>query len=152
MKQFTRYIGITGLSNFGVVYPGDICRGAQPDSDGYGTLKLMTTKAVLSLRTHSERELVEAAGLKSIEYPLEAFEYIHRDQFETILNILRNPDNLPLFVHCRQGHDRTGVICAAYRVKVQGWTLEEAEEEMQAYGFNDLWIPLKKSLREFVEK
>jgi hypothetical protein len=55
------------------------------------------------------------------------------------------------YVHCLHGVDRTGFVIAAYRVKVQGWTWEEAYGEMLHLGFHlfpyALWLPsLKKYL------
>lgn len=54
------------------------------------------------------------------------------------------------FVHCKDGVDRTGKFCAAYRMSVQGWTFQLAVGEMLALGFHVYryfwWIP---SLRKF---
>jgi protein tyrosine/serine phosphatase len=62
-----------------------------------------------------------------------------------------NPDNQPVYIHCQLGQDRTGVVIAAYRMRVDGWSLSEAEAEMQSFGFNDLWFKLKKFVREYAE-
>jgi tyrosine-protein phosphatase SIW14 len=51
--------------------------------------------------------------------------------------------------HCALGQDRTGVIVAVYRIEEQGWSLKEAEQEMQDFGFNDMWINLKKLLKNY---
>lgn len=42
----------------------------------------------------------------------------------------------PLYVHCHQGVDRTGIVIAAYRVWVQKWTMQQAWDEMMAMGFH----------------
>ena len=36
----------------------------------------------------------------------------------------------PMLVHCWHGSDRTGIVCAAYRIVMQGWTPEKALEEL----------------------
>lgn len=38
------------------------------------------------------------------------------------------------FVHCRRGCDRTGFVCALYRVLVDGWKIERAWEEAKGCG------------------
>ena len=44
-------------------------------------------------------------------------------------------NNLPVFVHCQIGRDRTGCAIGAYRIAKQGWTAEQAIQEMERYGF-----------------
>jgi len=39
----------------------------------------------------------------------------------------------PVYVHCRSGQNRTGVMVAAYRVIVEGVSADEAIEEMRRY-------------------
>ncbi len=57
---------------------------------------------------------------------------------DQILKFLKNvTDNqrTPVLVHCQHGADRTGTMCAVYRIVVQGWTKEKALEEMIEGGF-----------------
>jgi hypothetical protein len=65
-----------------------------------------------------------------------------RDEvFARFLNVLRaNPDK-KVFVHCRYGDDRTGMMVAAYRMSVEGWTAEEARREMDQFGYKPLVCP-----------
>lgn len=60
------------------------------------------------------------------------------------LGIVTDEKRAPVLVHCRVGADRTGMLMAAYRVVIQGWTKTEAIEEMTrgGYGFNPLWQTL----------
>ncbi len=41
-----------------------------------------------------------------------------------------------VYIHCKHGVDRTGFICAAYRVIQQGWSIEQAILEWRAMGFH----------------
>lgn len=56
-----------------------------------------------------------------------------------------------LYVHCLSGVDRTGVAAMAYRVRVQGWTFDEAHAEWVKLGrhWRFWWWKyfLKKSLK-----
>ncbi len=42
-----------------------------------------------------------------------------------------------VLIHCLHGQDRTGIVIAAYRIKYQGWSVEDAVKEMNAYGFHN---------------
>jgi protein tyrosine phosphatase len=61
-----------------------------------------------------------------------------------------DPKRVPVLVHCQHGADRTGTMCALYRIAVQGWSKEEALREMQAggFGFHGVW----QDLVRFVDK
>jgi len=39
-----------------------------------------------------------------------------------------------VFVHCRRGKDRTGVVIACYRMRAEGWTAEQALGEAKQHG------------------
>jgi protein tyrosine/serine phosphatase len=86
-------------------------------------------------------------GMKSVEVPLSVLSDVNPGTVNAIIDVLKNPDNQPVYVHCRQGQDRTGIIVAAYRMKVEGWSLRDAEAEMQSFGFNDIWIELKEFIK-----
>ena len=64
------------------------------------------------------------------------------------LKLIANKDGGPYFVHCMHGADRTGLLCASYRVAVQGWTKREAIREMVegGFGFHKIWNNLKAFL------
>ena len=49
--------------------------------------------------------------------------------------MLRDNPNKKVFVHCRLGDDRTGMMIAAYRM-AEGWRANDAMREMQAFGFS----------------
>jgi tyrosine-protein phosphatase SIW14 len=146
-----RIFGLKGLSNVGRIDPA-VYRGAQPLPEGYTTLKKMGIRTVINLRTtSSEKQAVEAAGMKSVEIPLSVWTDINPKTIDGIIDIMKNPASQPVFLHCRQGRDRTGIVVAAYRMKVNGWSLAEAEAEMQSFGFNDIWHELKESIREYAK-
>lgn len=88
-----------------------------------------------------------------------AFEYVHirvrswHPEDEDIVRFLKtatDPARHPVFVHCQHGADRTGTMCAIYRVAVQGWTKGEAIREMTRgdYKFHSV----RSNPIEFIEK
>ena len=46
----------------------------------------------------------------------------------------------PIYVHCRSGQNRTGVMVAAYRVLLEGWSPKDAKDEMGKY--KGIWFKL----------
>jgi protein tyrosine/serine phosphatase len=144
-----RIFGLPGLSNVGRVAPG-VYRGAQPKPDGYATLKAMGIRTIINLRLlHSEREAVTAAGMRSIEIPMNTFKDVNLEKVKRVIGFIRDPANQPVFVHCAHGQDRTGIVVAAYRMEADGWSREDAIAEMQAFGFNDIWHELMEFVRKY---
>ena len=45
-------------------------------------------------------------------------------------------ERAPVLVHCLHGADRTGTMCALYRIAIQGWSKEDALKEMTEGGYN----------------
>jgi len=140
---------LLGLSNLGRVAPG-VLRGAQPGKDGYATLKAMGVRTVIDMRTSaSERKQVEAAGMRAVAVPIEMSREGLKEVVDRVVALMADPANQPVYVHCRHGQDRTGIVVAAYRMKQQGWSLADAEAEMQSLGFNDIWVNFKKFIRQY---
>jgi tyrosine-protein phosphatase SIW14 len=140
---------LSGLGNVGRVAPG-ILRGAQPEKDGYATLKAMGIRTVIDLRTsESEKQQVEAAGMKAVAIPIEMSRDGLKEKVDKVVALMADPANQPVYVHCRHGQDRTGIVVAAFRMKQQGWRLADAEAEMQSFGFNDVWVNFKKFIRRY---
>jgi len=136
-------------------------RGAQPEAEGFTELKKLGVKTVVNLRlAHSDRDEMKKAGLapgtdfKYVRIKMEAWDADENEVVE-LLKVLADPANRPVFVHCKHGADRTGMAVATYRIVCQGWTKEDAIDEMRRGGFNfhEVWKGLPKFLREMdVEK
>jgi protein tyrosine/serine phosphatase len=58
------------------------------------------------------------------------------------LKLVTDPARQPVNFHCWRGKDRTGVMCATYRMAVEHWTLAGALAEMYAFGFYRGWHDL----------
>jgi tyrosine-protein phosphatase SIW14 len=144
-----RLFGLSGLTNVGRVANG-IFRGAQPKPEGYATLKAMGVRTVINLRSrHGEREAVEAAGMRSVEIPMNTMKNVDPAAVRKALSVMTDPANQPVFVHCQHGKDRTGLVAAVYRMEVDGWSEAEAEAEMEAFGFHEVWFQIKNFVRRY---
>jgi hypothetical protein len=116
-------------------------RGAQPTAEGMKHLQAMGIKTVISLRyLHSDKDVVAGTGLKSVRLKMEPW-HCSEDDMVLFLKAATDTNNLPVFVHCERGSDRTGTMCAMYRIAVCGWTKEQALDEMKhgGFGFNPTW-------------
>ncbi|MHC4853828.1 MAG: protein tyrosine phosphatase family protein [Planctomycetota bacterium] len=131
----------------------NLYRGAQPTEEGYRTLKEMGIKTVICLRYYtSNKKKVEAAGLRYVELR------IHADigstpptdeQVKLFFDTVLDPEKQPVYFHCKHGKDRTGTMAAIYRIERDGWTNKEAEEELQAFGYHDIFKDLVAFVREY---
>ena len=114
-------------------------RGGQPLAAGFAELKGMGVKTVVSLRVlGSDRHRLSGTGLRYLQLRVNP---LHPEEEDVVafLQVACDPRNQPVFVHCRQGVDRTGMMVAAYRMVVEGWPREKAMAEMRSMGFNGGW-------------
>jgi tyrosine-protein phosphatase SIW14 len=59
----------------------------------------------------------------------------------------------PVFVHCRQGRDRTGLEVAVYRIVEDDWSREAALNELYAHGYHWAVFPgIARYLKTFDPK
>lgn len=54
------------------------------------------------------------------------------------LEVMDDPANYPVLVHCFAGSHRTGAYCAVYRMEYERWSNVDALAEMKAYGYCNL--------------
>ena len=136
---------LKGVPNFHKV-SDTLYRSAQPTAEGFGKLKELGIKTVVNLRSfNSDRKELGATGLDYHHIYMKAW---HPEEKEIVrfLRLTTDQSRGPVLVHCQHGADRTGLMCAVYRVAVQNWTKEEALKEMTegGYNFHGVWQNLLK--------
>jgi protein tyrosine/serine phosphatase len=125
-------------------------RSAQPTAEGMGNLKKRGMETIINLRSfNSDRKEIGGTGLGYEHIYMKAW-HPERKEVVRFLQIVTNEKRTPVLVHCQHGADRTGTMCALYRVIIQGWTKEAAIQEMRdgGYGFHEIW----KNLPEWIEE
>jgi tyrosine-protein phosphatase SIW14 len=130
---------VTGIGNFGEVTP-KLFRGAQPTRQGFQTLAKMGIDIVVDTRgnrTKTEGKEVHRLGMRYVAIPWHC-PFPHDEVFARFLRLVRENPDKRIFVHCRLGDDRTGMMIAAYRMAVDQWTADKAMREMEQYGFTDV--------------
>ena len=142
------------IDNFGQV-SDKFYRGAQPDRRDYRALAVLGVRLVIDLQRDfepTEQRLVEAAGMKFHRIPMTTSDRPSDEAVTSFLKLVNDPANQPVYVHCKGGRHRTGVMTAAYRMTNDGWTADRAYEEMKDYNFK---VPLNflfghDELKDFV--
>jgi tyrosine-protein phosphatase SIW14 len=128
------------IFNFHVVSDG-IFRGGRPTEAGIDWLATQHVKVDLDLENDSdtitaEQGFAAQAGIQFISNPMGTLSAPSDEQMQEILQTITNPENQPIFVHCHDGQNRTGLSIALLRVFDQGWTPQAAYNEMMSYGFS----------------
>jgi protein tyrosine phosphatase (PTP) superfamily phosphohydrolase (DUF442 family) len=128
----------------------NLYRAAQPSREGFIFLSTQTSlshsdrpiKTVVSLRSSNEDIVLEPenSGLKLEHIRFNTWRAEDKDVIH-FLRIVSTPAMQPVLVHCKHGSDRTGMMIAIYRVAHEGWSKQQAIDEMLhgGYGFHPLW-------------
>jgi len=114
-------------------------RGGQPKREDYARLAALGIKTVVNLRQggpDDEQTLVENTGMKFYSIPMNASDPPSEITLHQFFQVVNDPANQPVFVHCEDGHIRTGVMTAAYRITHDGLTAGQAYAEMKQYHFH----------------
>jgi protein tyrosine phosphatase (PTP) superfamily phosphohydrolase (DUF442 family) len=117
----------------------NVFRGKQPTKPEIPVLATRGIKTVLDLRGGKpwERQAVESAGMKYVRIGLSGVLAPTEQQMDRILAVLEDPALAPVFVHCRRGADRTGLVIACYRIDHDRWTNAQAMKEARELGLSE---------------
>jgi protein tyrosine/serine phosphatase len=75
--------------------------------------------------------------MRYFNIPMKASRAATEEQTAYFLKLVNDPENWPVYVHCKGGRHRTGALTAVYRITRDGWTAEQAYDEMKRYDFNN---------------
>src|ERR1700693_1750462 len=134
-----------GVNNFARV-TDMLYRGAQPSPEGFGALHHMGVGIVVNFRneakeTSAEKHEVESLGMKYVGIPWSGDDNPSDAQVIQFLDLVRANPQAKIFVHCKRGADRTGVMIAAYRIAVDHKTPTEAVSEMDQFHYAHFLLP-----------
>ncbi len=142
-----------GIKNFHQV-DEHVYRGAQPADEGFQYLAKIGVKTVIDLRETDERAqaeegVVTAAGMKYVNVPMTGLTPPTDSEITKILAILEDGGAGAVFVHCKQGVDRTGAVIAAYRIDHDRWDNGRALGEAKSVGMGSFQFPRQSFIRGF---
>jgi tyrosine-protein phosphatase SIW14 len=130
-------------------------RGGQPDAAGFERLRQLGIRTIVNLRhTDDERELVESMGFRYVALPTHLRPFgvgggLRDEVVQRFFELVDDPANGPIYVHCRRGADRTGTLVAMYRIARQGWSVDAAYDEARASGMRWWHYSVKGFLEDF---
>jgi protein tyrosine phosphatase (PTP) superfamily phosphohydrolase (DUF442 family) len=140
------------IGNFEKVSP-TIWRGSRPSDIALEDLAGSGVKTIVDLRLEGdgvEHEHVYARrlGMKYVHIPM-TFKKPSSEQIVEFLNVVNDKNNQPVYVHCRQGADRTGTLIGIYRTVMQGWSFNKTYAEMRDHHFKPFLFGLKNTVAAF---
>lgn len=125
-------------------------RGAAPSEQAMKQLAERGVKTVIDLRLPGNAAKKESnqAGKLGLNYFHISIGYFSPSvkQVNDFLSIVNDPKYQPVFVHCRQGADRTGTLVGIYRMLDEGWTFDQAYAEMRLHHFKPWLFGLKHTV------
>jgi protein tyrosine phosphatase (PTP) superfamily phosphohydrolase (DUF442 family) len=127
-------------------------RGAQPRSGGIRRLAELGINTVVNLRgasarTRSDETEARSLGLNYFNVPLPTWGRPDDARVRQLIEIIAAPESGRVFVHCKDGVDRTGTVVALYRISREGWAHGDALAEAERRGMRRIqyWM------RDYVE-
>ena len=114
----------------------NLTRGSRLSDDAIAQLHTQGYKSVVNLCMENDDDTsrAQALGMNSLHLGLVDNTPPSNDQVKQFLDYVTNPQNEPAYVHCEAGQGRTGVMCACYRMAVDGWTPDAAIAEAKQMG------------------
>jgi protein tyrosine phosphatase (PTP) superfamily phosphohydrolase (DUF442 family) len=134
------------IRNFCVVTPDVLWRGARPDKDDAAWLIQQGVRTIVNLELiHDDKPAFSQAIVADADN--HEVDYFHINDWEPLPMVapsvaddhvayflaIMSQQPKPVYVHCRSGKNRTGVMIAAYRIIIEGSSDKKAIEEMGLY-------------------
>ena len=140
-------LGIPGVEN-GYNVDGVVWRSAQPKDAAWPLIARAGCRAILDLNSSGDAasqqlDLVHAAGMQYHSLDWSGVLPPCPAEVDVALAFLHELPS-PILVHCEHGSDRTGTLCAIWRMDHDGWTLEQALDEaftsLGLQGMHEFWM------------
>lgn len=129
-------IFLTG--NVHEVIPGQVYRGAQPSAQSLENLiRKYKIRTVLNARGccwpddwyTAEAGICQRLGVNLEDICFSAVHLPSRDELRVLIDVLDRAER-PIFIHCRQGADRTGLTAVAAELMLEGSTFDHASRQL----------------------
>jgi tyrosine-protein phosphatase SIW14 len=135
---------VPGVGNFGFI-SADVWRGARPTPLGFQVLKGMGVRTILDLQ-ESDLSSIIPAGVNYV--PLRTSQWHANDvDVAAVLKVIQDSPK-PVYIHCLEGRDRTGLAVGAYRLS-RGMKMQDVIAELKSFGVHFWWRgPIERRLRQ----
>lgn len=138
----------------------DLYRGAHPKCSGYAKLAALGIRTIIDLQGNSERQARDCATQgRAGENPFRfdpfdinlfqtTFTGVPSEKLNRLFSLIAEAPK-PVFISCKFGEDRTGVVVALYRMKRGEMTYPEARREALYYGFEPRLCGLNRTFKRY---
>ncbi len=139
----------TVYTNFHEVTPGVLYRSKQLSGSQFDQIiKKYQFKTVINLRGASPNErwykdelnVMRKNSVTHIDIGLSATRYVSPQKIDSIMGVAASATK-PILVHCKRGADRTGLFCAAWKLKCQNTSIEKASKQLSIV-YGHIYFPL----------
>ncbi|WEJ05766.1 dual specificity protein phosphatase family protein [Pseudomonas sp. FJ2-5-13] len=110
-------------------------RSALPNERALPLLQTLKIATVINFLPESDAQWLQSSDIKQVQLSYRTNHVDDSDVLAAIRAIQAAEADGPVLMHCKHGADRTGLMAAMYRVVVQGWSKEDALNEMTLGGF-----------------
>ncbi|WP_039013393.1 tyrosine-protein phosphatase [Pseudomonas brassicacearum] len=112
-------------------------RSSLPDGAALPLLTKLRIGTVITFLPESDKRWLSTPGIEQVQLPYRTNHVDDSDILRALRAVQAAEAKGPVLMHCKHGSDRTGLVAAMYRVVVQGWSKEDALNEMTEGGFGD---------------
>jgi Protein tyrosine/serine phosphatase len=147
-QRWAKPLSATYIENFFQI-DDEFFRSGNPSKEAFRELESLGIMEVINLQTyHSDDDEAEGTKVTLHRVKMNAHRITEEDVVE-VLRLIKDRKG-KILIHCKHGSDRTGLIAAMYRVIFQGWTKEDATDELinGGYGHHRIF----RNIPKFIEK
>ena len=128
-------------------------RSAQFSRDDVAQLQKLGIKTVISFRAfNSDDKVLMGSGIAIARILINTWDIDDEEVVQALKTLasVRPNKKGPFLIPCQHGADRTDLISALYRVLYQGWSKEQALDEMKegGYGFHSVWRNIQRYMND----
>ncbi|WP_232316866.1 dual specificity protein phosphatase family protein [Candidatus Burkholderia verschuerenii] len=138
----------TGIDNLHRITPS-LYRSVQIAPNDIAQLRALGIRKIVSFRSfHSDETMLAGSGITLMRIPVNTWNIRDNDMIAALKALHDVDRDGPVLIHCQHGTDRTGLVSALYRVVYQGWSTQQAEDELLrgGYGFHPIWGNIRRYL------
>jgi len=84
-----------------------------------------------------EQRFLENHNIRQVRIPIPLGGWPTSEQIQMFLDIVNNPADQPVLVHCAQGVRRTGMMVAAYELSALHWDANQTKSAIESFGHSD---------------